>query len=78
MFKTENTPRKRATRLVSKLIGTPFLPVLAWSKVVEASFTAVPMVPSLLAAGVLTVLWVFGEDLQEYLEQQADQVEQED
>lgn len=66
LFLTNGGPKERVRRLTRKLFGNPFLPLLAWSKVVESLFTPVPFLPSVLAAFILTVAWIFGEDAIEY------------
>jgi len=72
LFKANCSPRERLRRLTRKLFGNPFLPLLAWSKVVEATFTPVPLLPSIGAALLLTVIWVFGEDAIEYAQDAVD------
>jgi len=65
----DDTPRARAARLVAKLTGTPFLPLLAYGKLVEALIATAPLVPWAGASAVATVIYVFGEDLLEYIQQ---------
>jgi len=62
VFKTDNSPGKRARRLVAKMTASPVVPVLAYSKLIEA-FIGSGSVPAWAVASVVaTVLWIFGED----------------
>jgi len=62
MFKTNNTPGKRARRLVAKMTASPVVPVLAYSKLIEAFIGSGSVTAWAIASVVATVLWVFGED----------------
>jgi len=73
----DDTPRARAARLVAKLTGTPFFPLLAYGKLVEALIATAPLIPWTVASVVATVIYVFGEDLLEYIQQGVEEAKEE-
>lgn len=68
MLWTDNDARNRLKRLVTKLTGTPFLPLLAISKLVESVIAGGPLVVWSVATVVSILLFVVAEDLLEYAE----------
>jgi len=68
MLWTDNDARNRAKRLATKLTGTPFLPLLAISKLVESAIAGGPVLVWAGASVVSVVLFVVAEDLLEYAE----------
>jgi hypothetical protein len=67
MLWTDNNWRDRMKRLGAKLGASPVLPVLAWSKVVEAIVESSPVMAWVGAALVASVWFVIAEDFMEYL-----------
>lgn len=74
----DDTPRVRASRLLAKLTGTPFLPLLAYGKVVEAIIASAPLIPWAGTAVLTTVIYVFGEDTLQYIQQGVEEAARED
>ena len=56
--------RQRARKLVVKLTASPMLPILGWSKVVESIIAAGPLGNWIAYAAIVTVLWVFADDIE--------------
>lgn len=67
-----STARKRTKRLTTKFISSPLFPVLGWTKVVETVVAGGPTANWTVYAAAITVVWVFGEELQRRLDDAAD------
>jgi len=62
MMKTDNSPSERFRRLTAKMTASPVVPVLAYSKLIEAVVGSGSVPAWAIASVVATVLWIFGED----------------
>jgi len=60
---TGTTARRRAKRLTTKFISSPVFPVLGWTKVVETVVAGGPTLNWAAYAGLVTLVWVFGDEL---------------
>lgn len=65
--------RQRARKLVVKLTASPMLPILGWSKVVESIIAGGPLVNWIAYAVVVTVLWVFADDIERAADEMTDE-----
>lgn len=76
MVGVQSIPGDRAKRLLTRLTSSPVLPVLGWTKVVEAVVVASPAVLNWVAyAVVVTVAWVFADDVQRRMDAAVDAVD---
>jgi len=67
MLWTDNSWRDRLTRLLVKVGGSPVLPVLGWTKVVESLVADGPVVLWLGTALGASLWFVIAEDAIEYV-----------
>jgi len=61
-MKCDNSPKERAHRLSTKVLGSPFVPVLAYGKLIEGLVAMGPVVPWAVVSAAATVGYVYGED----------------
>ena len=66
--------RSRTHRLTRKFLSSPVLPALGWTKTVESIVAGGPVGNWIAYATVVTVLWVFAEQLQEQATEVVDDV----
>lgn len=66
---------QRARELSRKLMSSPVLPVLGWTKAVEATVAGGPLLNWIAYAGVVTVVWIFADELQRRADDVADSVD---
>lgn len=64
--------RERARELITELASTPLLPVLGYTKFVEAVIAGGPEVNWLAYSIAVTVVWVFADDLKRRAEDLGD------
>lgn len=68
MFDSEAS--KRARTLTRKLTASPTLPLLGWTKAVEALIVTPADLPRWIAyAAIVTVLWVYADTLQKAVDE---------
>lgn len=67
--------RQRAKRLITKLLASPVLPVLGLTKCVETLVAGGPTLAWLGYSTLVTAIWVFADDIQQGLEELADEVD---
>lgn len=67
MFWTDNGPKQRAQRLTAKLFGSPFFPLLAYSKLLEAVLAGGAVGVWAVASVIGTIGYIVGEDFMEYI-----------
>jgi len=67
MLWTDNGPKQRAQRLTAKLFGSPFFPLLAYSKLLEAVLAGGTVGVWVGASVIGTVGYIIGEDFIEYI-----------
>lgn len=75
MLWTNNGPKDRVKRLVTKAVGNPFFPLLAYSKLTEAVIAGGQTEVWAAASIVATGGYVIGEDLLEYVETNFDSLQ---
>lgn len=68
----DRQPVRRARRLGTKLAASPVLPILGWTKVVESAVAGGPIANWALYAALVTLLWVFADDIYEAVESATD------
>jgi len=64
MLTFDGATRQRARKLIVKITASPMLPILGWSKVVESIIAGGPLVNWIAYAAIVTVLWVFADDIE--------------
>jgi len=62
MLWTDNGPKQRAQRLIAKLFGSPFFPLLAYSKLIESLIAGGGVGVWAVTSVIGTVGYVIGED----------------
>lgn len=75
MIPLEGEPRKRAKQLTRKVASSPVLPLLGITKAVETVIAGGPTGRWLAYAGLVTIVWVFAEDLQRRAEDATETVQ---
>ena len=72
---TDRSIRQRSRTLLRKLMTSPTLPLLGWTKAVETIVAGGPTIRWAVYAGVVTLLWVLADSLQETATEVADAVD---
>jgi hypothetical protein len=75
MISLEGEPRKRAKQLTRKVAASPVLPLLGITKAVETVIVGGPTTRWLAYAAIVTLVWVFAEDLQRRAEDATETVQ---
>lgn len=71
----DGSSRRRVRQLTRKLLGTPTLPLLGWTKAVESLITAPETIPWWVGYSVVvTALWVFADDIRDAAEEAVEDV----
>ena len=65
----------RARRLTTKFVASPVLPMLGWTKTVETLVAAGPTLRWGAYAIVVTLLWIYAEDIRETADDVVDEVD---
>lgn len=61
----DHTARQRVRDLGRKLLASPTLPLLGWTKAVETIVASGPTTRWALYAGIVTLAWIYADSLQQ-------------
>jgi uncharacterized membrane protein YdbT with pleckstrin-like domain len=72
MITLDGSTRQRARELAVKFTASPMLPILGWSKVVESIIAGGSLGNWVIYAVVVTVIWIFADDIERAAEEVVD------